>query len=590
MRTRRARRIAWLAVLPLLGGCATLPSLPILSGAERSHPDAGRVARPDAPAEYDLIVAQLMMAEGRTADALGAFLRAVEKDPESPFLHQRAAASLAQNNRIDEALVHAEAGLALAPEDEQARLFTGQLYRIRRRTGDAERVLTLRPGEPRSYDTAFLLYQVYLDAGRKDDALTTAEWMVRSAPERARGHIAVANVHDRQGRHEDAEAALRHAISLDPGNVNLHGSLAQMLHKREEYAREVEVHRAVLERYPDRHATLIALAEAQTELGDTDAAVATLLSVEERYPRDLDTKLRLGFLFFEAHRYLEARDRFERVLQHRPKNYEVAFFLGVVDRRVGDIDAAIDAFGRIPASHRYYPEARSQIASAYERRGEYDRALEEVEKAVALDASRELMLYVATLRAKTGDLDGAVATVEGLLEETPDDDELLFNLGVVYGEADRSDQAVAYMRRAIEVNPENANALNYIGYTLAERGESLDEAEELILRAIALRPNDGYIIDSLGWIYYMRALPLVRTGRSAEAAPYLERAEAELSRAHELTGGDPVISEHLGDLYLLLDDKPRALEKFEEAIRLAPRDGEQPMLVEKFETLRDELR
>ncbi len=588
MRTRRTCRIAWLAVLPLLGGCASLPSLPGLPGAESSAGD-GRVVRPEAPAEYDLIVAQLLMAEGRTADALGAFLRAVEKDPESAFLQQRAAASLAQNNRLDEALAHAEAGLALAPDDEQARLFTGQLYRIRRRTGDAERVLTERPGVPRSLDTAFLLYQVYLDAGRKDDALATAEWMVETDPTNARGRIAVANVLDRLGRVEEAETALRQAVELDSDNVNLLGSLAHMLHKRGEYAREIAVHREILERYPDRHATLLALAEAQAELGDNDAALETLLAVEERFPRDLDTKLRLGFLFFEQHRYLEARDRFERVLRIRPMNYEVAFFLGVVDRRIGDVDAAIEAFGRIPEGHKYYPEARSQIASAYERRGEYAKALAEVERAAALEGSRELTLYIASLRAKTGDLEGAVATVQELLDEQPDDDELLFNLGVVYGEADRTDEAVAYMRRAIEVNPENANALNYIGYTLAERGEQLDEAEEFILRAIALRPNDGYIVDSLGWIYYMRALPLVRDGRRAEAAPYLARAEAELERAHELTGGDPVISEHLGDLYLLLDDKVRALEKFEEAIRLEPREGEQPTLVEKTESLRKEL-
>ncbi|MBW2269390.1 MAG: tetratricopeptide repeat protein [Deltaproteobacteria bacterium] len=201
-----------------------------------------------------------------------------------------------------------------------------------------------------------------------------------------------------------------------------------------------------------------------------------------------------------------------------------------------------------------------------------------------------MQLYAATLRAKTGDLEGAVRAVEELIEQAPDDDELLFNLGVVYGEADRSDEAVSYMRKALEVNPENASAMNYIGYTFAEQGVHLDEAEQLIMRAIELRPDDGYIVDSLGWVYYMRARPLVKSGRSAEARPLLQRAEAELSRAHELTGGDPVISEHLGDLYLLLDEKVRALEKFEEAIRLEPRQGEQPMLVEKFETLRQEIR
>src|SRR5512147_3326686 len=107
------------------------------------------------------------------------------------------------------------------------------------------------------------------------------------------------------------------------------------------------------------------------------------------------------------------------------------------------------------------------------------------------------------------------------------------------------------MQRALARNPDNANALNYIGYTWAERGIRLDEAEKMISRAIELRPEDGFIVDSLGWVYYMRARPLVQSGKMDAAQAYLERALSELERADELTGGDPVISEHLGDTYLL---------------------------------------
>jgi tetratricopeptide (TPR) repeat protein len=145
------------------------------------------------------------------------------------------------------------------------------------------------------------------------------------------------------------------------------------------------------------------------------------------------------------------------------------------------------------------------------------------------------------------------------------------------------------MQRALARNPDNASALNYIGYTWAERGLRLDEAERMINRAIELRPEDGFIVDSLGWVYYMRARPLLQRGPSREATRYLERALAELERADRLTGGDPVISEHLGDTYLLLDQKQRALEHFEEALSLEPREGEQPHLLQKFEDLRKEL-
>jgi predicted negative regulator of RcsB-dependent stress response len=87
----------------------------------------------------------------------------------------------------------------------------------------------------------------------------------------------------------------------------------------------------------------------------------------------------------------------------------------------------------------------------------------------------------------------------------------------------------------------------------------------------------------------MRARPLFDTGRSVEAKKYLDRALKELLRAQELTGGDPVVSEHLGDAYLLLDQKQRALQKYQEAVELTPREGEQPDLLQKLEALRREI-
>ncbi len=150
---------------------------------------------------------------------------------------------------------------------------------------------------------------------------------------------------------------------------------------------------------------------------------------------------------------------------------------------------------------------------------------------------------------------------------------------MLYGEAKRTDEALEYMHRALALNPDNASALNYIGYTWAEKGVNLDEAERMISRAVELKPDDGYIVDSLGWVHYVRAKALTAQGRSSEAQKHLDAALTHLERADQLTGGDPVVSEHLGDTYLLMDQKRHALDRFEEAIRLEPREGEQPELL-----------
>ena len=574
----------------LLLGALGLPGCASLRSASREGGETRAEVRPEAPPEYDLLVAQQHLAEGRVDEALGAYERAAAKDHDSAFLHRQIASVLSQQNRVTEALDHAARAVELEPDDEPFRVFLAQLHRMNGDPESAERVLLDESGQPINADAAFLVYQIHLDADRYGDALATARWLVENESSTLRGWVAVANAYQRMGQPLDAEEALREALERDPDNLRIYGALARSLRQRGEHLAEAELYDEVLDLYPGHHATLVALGEAQMAVDDLEGAIATFEATEERYPDDVQTVVRLGYLKFEARRFAEAAGHFDEVLEEVPEQYEIAFFLGVVRRRTGESDAAITAFARIPSDHEHYPEARTQIAAVYERRGDYERALVELKRATVVKSSPELALYEATLRAKSGDLDGAVAQLESLLEEQPDNDELLFSMGVVYGEADRKDRAIEYMERALEKNPDSANALNYIGYTWAEKGVKLDEAEELIVRAIELRPDDGYIIDSLGWVYYMRARPLIESGRAREAQEYIDRALRELERADELTGGDPVISEHLGDTYLLLDQKLRALEKFEEAIGLEPRQGEQPDLLHKFETLQRELR
>jgi tetratricopeptide (TPR) repeat protein len=578
-----AAGLACALALTSLAGCAGI------GVAHAPAEDLGIEIRPDAPPEYDVLVAQQHASEGRPDQALAAIGRAVEKDPGSAFLQRVYADALARSSELDLALVHARRAVELDPEDGNSRLLLVQLLRIRRDVSGVETLLLVN-GEPRDADAAFALHEAYIEAGRGEDALRMADWILAHEEEPLRGHIARANALQRLGRAVESEEALRKAIEERPDDMRLYGALARSMRERGDRDGEIGLYKEILDRNPDDHGTLLALAEAQMADDDLEGAILTLERVEQRYPDDQRASLRLAFLYYEARRFPEATERFEAARAANPEEYEIAFFLGVSRRRQGDERGALEAFQSIPAAHEHFTEAQMQIASIYERRGDFDSARKAVDSALAVERSRPLELYAATLQAKAGDLDGAVAYVQGLIDKEPQNDELHYNLGIIYGEADRHDLAVEAMQKALDLNPDNASALNYIGYTWAERGENLDEAERLIVRAIELRPEDGYIVDSLGWVYYMRARPLVQSGRREAAQGFIERALKELERADELTGGDPVISEHLGDTYLLQGQRKLALDKFEEALQLGPRDAEQPDLVEKLETLRRELR
>lgn len=589
-----ARRIAGLrsvlCVLAALGlGCAALG--PAAPGDASRTADPGRAveARPDAPPEYDFLVGRDHELAGRLDEALDAYTRAAEKDPESAYLRRQIAALAWRAGQLDRALEHAELAHQIDPDDPAGRVFLGKIHRLRRQSEQAEALLTTEEGTPVNREAALLLYGLYADSERPEDALEVARWLIVEDPENLRAYFALSRAYETLDRPEEAEAALRDALDQAPGSLAVYSALARFHRDRSDRDGEVAIYREVLEEYPHHRATLAALADALIATSRSDDAREVLEELVRHHPDDARSAIRLALLEFDAGDHASAADRFEQALVESPEDYEIAYFLGVLRQRMDQVDEALRAFEQIPETHGRYADARSQIASLFERRGDYDRALEQARIALRVAPSRPLEFYVARLRAKTGDLDGAIAMLEGQLAGGPDDDDLLYNIGMLYGEAKRFDEALRYMHMAIERNPDNASALNYIGYTWAERGERLDEAETLIMRASELRPDDGFITDSLGWVYYMRALPLLEGDDPARGRQLLHDALRTLQRASELTGGDPVISEHLGDVYLLLDDKKRALERYREALELDPREAEQPDLRRKLESLEREL-
>ena len=112
------------------------------------------------------------------------------------------------------------------------------------------------------------------------------------------------------------------------------------------------------------------------------------------------------------------------------------------------------------------------------------------------------------------------------------------------------------MKALLEIDPDNADALNFIGYSYAERGVKLDEAETLIRKAVRFKPDNGYIMDSLGWVYF-------RQNRLEEAIDCLRKAV-------DLLPQDPTIAGHLGDAYKKAGQTEKALDVYREALQRNP--------------------
>jgi Flp pilus assembly protein TadD len=117
---------------------------------------------------------------------------------------------------------------------------------------------------------------------------------------------------------------------------------------------------------------------------------------------------------------------------------------------------------------------------------------------------------------------------------------------------EQKQEALAVMRKILGEDPENVNALNYIGYTYAEMGVQLPEAKQLVEKALKLKPNDGYIVDSLAWVYF-------KMGQQQKALELMHKALT-------IVPDDPVMLEHLGDIYASLGNRGKAREAYEKAL------------------------
>ena len=239
-------------------------------------------------------------------------------------------------------------------------------------------------------------------------------------------------------------------------------------------------------------------------------------------------------------------------------------FAGSILNLYGDHEEAIAILSQVPPSSPYYEQAQIEIAGAYEAMENTSAAVDTLLTTIrsrpdAVDARVSLArLYAFKGRHKeaASAMDHVIANLPA--EPRPTAWRFFVTRASSLIETDQWARAEADLKRAVEIAPEEATALNYLGYSWAERGENLDEAFSLIEKAVALSPGSGAIIDSLGWAHY-------QLGDYEEAVGHLEQAAS-------LEPSDPTITDHLGDVYWRLGRRLEARYQWRRVLELEPDD------------------
>ncbi|WP_246237654.1 tetratricopeptide repeat protein [Caldichromatium japonicum] len=319
-----------------------------------------------------------------------------------------------------------------------------------------------------------------------------------------------------QGERAQARALLDEFIAATPNDQSLKLLYGQLLVDERDFAQARAVFEEILRAQPHAPDVLFALGILSLQLEDLAAA--------NRY-------------FTDLHATGQRQD-------------EAAFYLGQTAERAQDLSGALGWYARVNGA--YADDARIRMAFLRAKRGEIAQAREILQQLrdQSPDDAVSLFLAEAEILDEMGHADEARAVYEEALAAFPDNERLLYARGLLAMKRGQLELGEADLRRIIAANPDHADALNALGYTLADHNQRLDEALTLIERAHALKPDEPAILDSLGWVHY-------RLGNLDRALQYLERANTQIE--------DGEIAAHLGEVLWALGRRADAWAVWDKA-------------------------
>ncbi|MEM9344330.1 MAG: tetratricopeptide repeat protein [Pseudomonadota bacterium] len=258
----------------------------------------------------------------------------------------------------------------------------------------------------------------------------------------------------------------------------------------------------------------------------------------------------------------------------RPGHIDAILLSAELLERLERYELATEVYDKVPREDPYFHAAELGRANALRSSGRDDAAIE------VLTQLSQSHGDLPIVHVSMGDLlrgleryqDASVAydrAIAGLGEAEPSHWSVYFSRGITHEREDRWERAEADFRKALELQPDQPQVLNYLGYSFVEMQTNMDEALDMIERAVAERPNSGYITDSLGWALY-------RLGQYEEAVGHMERAV-------ELLPIDPVINDHLGDVYWAVGRKREAEFQWHRALSFEPEEDEAERIRRKLE-------
>ncbi len=469
---------------------------------------------------YYYLLSEVETRRNDAPKAIEALNQAIQQDGQQPRLYYKRAFLRAAMGDLKASEEDIHQSLALDPNNDEALVLLGKIHQSQDQRPQAidayQRALKTNPA---SEEANVLLLETLVAQKDYKTALRQISAWERSDPEDGTPFFYEAWLYQNFIKDIDkAIAAYQKVLNVDPDNIK----------------------------------ALSALSELYIARRDGKGVLDVFSRMEAITPNDVSLKLKLALIYYDQKQYDLAVQKFEELIKSHPDDDRIVYYMGVVFENLNKDQAAQEQFSKIKISSSFFKDARLHLAYLKVRAGKKEEGIALMKEAISRRPSvGSFYEYLSEIYRDDRNYPEAIAVLKRGLEKSPEKELLYYTLGLVYDKVGQFENCIQAMRQVLKINPQSANAMNYIGYSYADRGLKLDEALDLLQKALALKPDDGYIMDSLGWAHFKR-------GELDEAFRYI-------LKAYGMAPGEPTIAEHLGDLYSKKRNGSQALRYYRES-------------------------
>ncbi len=554
-----------------LAACQTLSPHPEAASDEVASEQQALPSMPLAPdVLYQLLLGEIAGHRGQLDVSVSALSRAAQRTRD-PRLAERATLAALHARLPAEALPNALLWAELRPQSSQAHEALAAALMENGKSAEAfqhfEKIITL--GGDTGLAQSYLRIAATLGRqSNRDDALEMMRALARLHPENAVAHYALAHLAVRVSDLDTATTAIDRTLAINPAWEDAALFKARVLVSQKDMSKVLQFYEHYLDNYPRASNMRLGYARHLVDLKQWDKAREQFKRVVADSPRDAEVMFTIALLALQSNDLDESERFLKRTLEIQPENDQARLYLGQVAEQRKRYDDAIQWYSTIESAEMHF-EAQARLGVVLALQGNIEQARTHLHNLAPKTEAQKVQLALAEeqiLRDAKQNTE-AFDVLSRALAEFPDNADLLYARALIAEKLNRIEVAEKDLRRILKKDPKNPNALNALGYTLADRTSRYAEALTFIEQALVLKPDDPFILDSLGWVHY-------RLGNHNEAVRHLRAAFEKRA--------DAEIAAHLGEVLWVTGDRNGAESVWKRALQQTPDNETLLSVISKF--------